>query len=422
MKNEFDLLEFAGISDERPWEISPPAPTDLRAVVSNEQIMTVEEIGKSIASFIGETIEAEEIEPPDEELPWAMRVRIVGLPSDIILWAEPLSEAIKETTGIQTGWILALQTILHNGDPLTHFSNLMRLLGGVDMPIESVCDVPTGRWFTKEIIETVFVHDDIEPPEEVLWITRLVEEPEGGDPEDRWAWITTHGLTRCGRAELEMLGVPAVLSSEAVHLVDGLAALTLETPLPPIGQPISLGSELLVSLLECERAIPMLRDGMPGREGRNTPSIVISSHDETSVYPHDALTILQMGETAVMKTLRSTNRRATLAKSKWTLLLKAAKNIGTSEHATCLAQVPWSNNEDENSPREYLWFRIVEISTDTITGELAHKPALVTSLEEGHREEIIKADITDWVVMTPVGPMGPGDAEAIDDFLDQFKN
>lgn len=422
MKNEFNLLEFAGISDERPWEISPPTPTDLRAVVSGKQIMTVEELGKSIASFIGETIEAEEIESPDEEVPWAMRIRIVGLPSDIILWVEPLNEAIQEATGIHTGWILALQTILHNGDPLTHFSNLMRLLGGIDIPIESVCDLPTGRWFTKEIIGTVFVHDDIEPPEEILWITRLVEAPEGGDPEDRWAWITTHGLTRCGRVELEMLGVPAVLSSEAVHLVDGLAALTLETPLPPKEQPISLGSELIVSLLECESAIPMLQDGMPGREDRDTPSIVISSHDETNVYPHDALAILQMGETAVMKTLRSTNRRATLAKSKWALLLKAANNIGTSEHATCLAQVPWSNNEDEDSPREYLWFRIVEISTDTITGELAHKPTLVTSLEEGHREEIIKGDITDWVVMTPVGPMGPGDAEAIDDFLDQFKN
>ena len=59
---------------------------------------------------------------------------------------------------------------------------------------------------------------------------------------------------------------------------------------------------------------------------------------------------------------------------------------------------------------------------DSITGELAHKPALVTSLEEGHREEIIKDDITDWIVMTPVGPLGPSDAEAIRVFLSQFTN
>jgi uncharacterized protein YegJ (DUF2314 family) len=422
MASEFNLLEFAGISDERPWEILPPTPTDLRAVVAGGQQLTIEEIGKAIASSIGESIEVEEIEPPEDEIYWAMRAKVVGLPDDIILWGEPLNESSTEATEIEDGWILALQTILHSGDPLTHFSNLMRLLGGIDLSIQSVCDLPTGRWFPKKIIETVFVQDDIEPPEEVLWITRLVEAPEGGDPEDRWAWITTHGLTRCGRAELEMLGVPAVFSSEAIQLVDGLAALTLETSLPAAGQPLSLGSDLLVSLVECEKVIPLLEEGMPGCEDRHEPSVVLTSHDGTSVFPHDALHILKIGDTSVMKTLRSTNRRATIAKSHWNLFVNAAKHIGASEHATCLAQIPWSNAEDEDSPREYLWFRIVETNKDSITGVLAHKPALVTSLVEGHREEMNQDDITDWIVMTPVGPLGPSDAEAIEDFIDQFNN
>lgn len=422
MANEFNLLNFADISDERPWEVSPPSATDLRAVVAGKQIATIEEIGKAIASCIGESIEAEEIEPPDADISWSMRARVTDLPNEIILWAEPLNESSTDATGIEDGWILALQTILHSGDPLTHFSNLMRLLGGIDLPTHSVCDISTGRWFPIEVIESVFIQDDLEPPEEVLWISRLVEAPEGGDPEDRWAWISTHGLARCGRVELEMLGVPAVLSSEALHLVDGLAALTLETSLPPAGKPISLGSDLIVSLVECEKAISLLQEGMPGRENRSAPSVVLTSHDGASVFPHDALRILNAGETTVMKTLRSTIRRATIAKSQWNLFVNAAKHIGASEHATCLVQIPWSNAEDEDSPREYLWFRIVETINDTITGELAHKPALVASLEEGHREEINQDDITDWIVMTPVGPMGPSDAEAINEFLDQFKN
>ena len=35
---------------------------------------------------------------------------------------------------------------------------------------------------------------------------------------------------------------------------------------------------------------------------------------------------------------------------------------------------------------------------------------------------IMQDDLSDWVVVTPVGPMGPGDADAIDSFLDQFNS
>jgi len=420
MTNDFNILEFAGLSNDKPWELERATPTDLRTVITGTEIASMEEIGKAIASFVGESIEAEEVEPPDDDIAWAMRVRVVGLPTDCVIWIETLNEATREASEIESGWVLALQTVLHSGDPLTHFSNLMRLLGGIDFPVHSVCDLPTGRWFPIDIVKSVFVKDDIEPPEKILWITRLVEAPEG-DPEHCWAWVSTHGLTRCGRAELEMFGVPAVLSSEAVHLVDGLAALTLETSLPPAGQPISLGSDLLVSLMECKNAMQLLQDGMPGLEDRTTLSAIIVSYDNVSVYPQDALETLNLGETAVMKTLRSTNRKSLLAKSQWNLLVKAAISIGESEHATCLIQIPWANTENEDTPREYLWFKVLEARTDSITCELAHKPALVTSLEEGHKENVTPDDITDWVLMTPVGPMGPGDAEAIDEFLEQFK-
>ena len=115
-------------------------------------------------------------------------------------------------------------------------------------------------------------------------------------------------------------------------------------------------------------------------------------------------------------------RQASIAKQQWKLFLRAAEQIGESEHATCLVQVPWTNNEDEDAPREYLWFHVIETNQGNVEGKLAHTPALVTSLQEGHQETIGIDDISDWLVMTPVGPMGPSDAEAIDSFVDQFNN
>ncbi|MDP7004823.1 MAG: DUF2314 domain-containing protein [Phycisphaerales bacterium] len=422
MTNEFNIIDFSPLSKDRPWELQQPTPTDLRAVISGETQPTMEYVTKAIATFVGEAIEAELVTPPSDEIPWATRVRVEGLPTDIIIWVEPLVEAARDAAEIESGCILALQTVLHSGDPLTHFSNLMRLLGGANLSIHSVCDLATGRWFPQDILEQVFVSDEVEPPEEILWITRLVEAPEDAEPEDRWCWVSTYGLNRCGRVELEMLGVPAVYTSEAVHIVDGLAALTLETSLPPEGQPMSLGSNLLVSLMSCEKAISMLQDGMPGLEDRSTPTVVITSSDSTSIYPKDAVDILHLGETSVIKTLRSTERSAKLAQDKWELLLKASGQIGESEHAGCMVQVPWAQIDDEESPREYLWFRVIKVNGEEVVGELAHEPDLVKNLTEGQKENITKTDVTDWVLMTPVGPMGPGDSDAIDEFLTQFKS
>ena len=420
MDEGFNILEFAGLAEDRPWELSEPQPTDLRAVVAVKECPTLENVGKAIASFVGEPIDAERVDPPENDIPWAMRARIVGLPTDVLVWTEPLNAASSEATDLKAGWVLALQTMLHAGDPLTHFSNLMRLLAGSELHVHSICDLATGRWFPRSILDRVFVQDELAAPEEVLWITRLSESPNNAEPEERWAWISTHGLVRCGRTELEMLGVPAVLSSEAVCLVDGIAGLTLETPLAPAGKIISLGPKLFVSTMGCDQAVSMLDDIMPGRGDRDVPSVAIVNPDSKSVCPIDALNTLRIGDVPIPKTLRSTTRSATLARNRWDVLLRSASQIGTSEHATCMVQVPWSHTKDEDSPREYLWFRVVEVHGQSIVGELAHQPQYVTTLEDGHREDVTSEDITDWMLMTPVGPMGPSDADAINDFLDQF--
>lgn len=422
MSENFNILEFAGLSDDRPWELPEPIPTDFRAVIASEECPTLEDVGKAIATFVGEPINAEKIDFPENDIQWAMRARVVGIPTDLLLWAEPLNAASSEATDVKAGWVLALQTVLHPGDPLTHFSNLMRLLTGSELHVHSVCDLQTGRWFPRPILERVFVQDTLEAPEEVLWITRLSEAPSDAEPEERWAWISTHGLTRCGRAEVEMLGVPSVLSSEAVCLVDGIAALTLETSLAPVGKTISLGPKLFVSTMGCEEAVSMLHENMPGRADRCTPSVAIVHHDNASVCPTEALETLRNGDVPIPKTHRSTKRAAEQARLRWDVLIRSATQIGSSEHATCMVQIPWSNTQDEDAPREYLWFRVVEVQGQTVVGELAHQPQYADSLEDGHRECVSSDDIADWVLMTPVGPLGPNDADAIEDFLDQFVN
>ena len=262
--NGSNTIEFTPVSADAPWQLATPLPTDIRAVVNTVVQPTVEQVGKALATFVGESIEAEEIEPPDRDVDWAMRVKVAGLPTDMLVWVEQMNHASIEASGVHDGWIIAAQTVLHSDDPLTHFSNLLRLFAGSELKVESICDIATGRWFPREILDKLFVGGTTQPPEEVLWITRVVEAPENSEPEERWAWVTTHGLARCGRVELEMLGVSAIVTSQAVQVIDGLAALTLESALPPARQVMSLGPGILVSLLQCSDAVAMLAEQMPG--------------------------------------------------------------------------------------------------------------------------------------------------------------
>jgi uncharacterized protein YegJ (DUF2314 family) len=179
---------------------------------------------------------------------------------------------------------------------------------------------------------------------------------------------------------------------------------------------------MLVSMLPCETAVTMLQEEMPGSEVRAVPSVAIVGSDGSTVCPLDALLVLNQGETAVSRSLRSTERSATIAQKTWELLLQAAGHIGQNEHAGCLVQVPWEHADDESEQREYLWFRVVEVRGAEVVAALAHTPDIVTTLREGQKETIAKQDITDWVLLTPVGPMGPSDADAIKEFLTQFSS
>ena len=87
-----------------------------------------------------------------------------------------------------------------------------------------------------------------------------------------------------------------------------------------------------------------------------------------------------------------------------------------------MVQVPWANNEEADAPREYLWFTVDSVGKQSIETTLAHQPHVVDSLKEGHQETFVRDDVTDWVVLTPVGPLGPSDMESIELFTEQIQS
>ena len=423
MNNEFDILEFSGLKNQNGWSFEETFPTDLKVIFRTSAIPSAQAIGKAIANLADETIDIDSIPEEDgREFQWTIRVRINSLPADLILWPETLEQEMKEELGVDDGWVLSIQTALHPDDSLTHFANLFRLFGALPFELHSILDLPTGRCYPANVINELFINAEEEPPEEILWITRLIEAPMEAEPEKRWAWISTHGLNRCGRVELEMLGVPSALSTEAISCVDGMSALTFERALPATGKTVTIGFNLEVGIDKSENLLLKLADNMPGREKRDYPVACITSNNYHDPCPIEVLELLRAGHTSVARTKRFTQRQSAFARKEWKLFLSIAQMVGKSEHATCMIQVPWTKTGDEDGPREYLWFNVDKVNEERVAATLAHPPKFVNTIDAEHSDVFSVEDITDWVVMTPIGPLGPSDTEAINLFATQMQN
>jgi uncharacterized protein YegJ (DUF2314 family) len=137
-------------------------------------------------------------------------------------------------------------------------------------------------------------------------------------------------------------------------------------------------------------------------------------------FPADVVQRMRQGDATIARTMRSTRRRAVSARDTWDLVLTVARLIGQRDDAACLVQVPYAAEAGDDGRREHLWFRIVEQEGDGVIAELAHAPRVAQGLTPGHRETIVRDDITDWLVMTPIGPLGTDDIDAVHDFVDQL--
>ena len=418
MDTHLNILSLAGPQGETVWRINPPCPTDLRVVVAGDGPSPLEEVGRALATFVGAAVDVAEMDATDTSTAWIARVRIPALPADAVFWAEEAAPEALELAGCSDGWTLAMQTGLHADDPVGHFADLLRILTGSLAGAAGIVDVNTGRWHPREVLESTVLDAQGDLPEEALWITRVVDGPADAEPADRHAWITTHGLDRCGRAELEMLAVPPILVSDAVQLVDAVAAISLEQDLPAAGVEIPLADECGITLAAPSDVLDRLPPGAPGSGQRDAYCAIITGTEE--LFPRELVSRLRRGDATIVRTVRSTRRRAEMAQTTWSLLLELAVRVGDREDAACLAQIPFADPSDPDGRREHLWFRIVEVEGSAAVGQLAHAPRVAEGIGPRHREAIACEDVTDWLILTPVGPLSPGDEEAVRDFLHQL--
>jgi uncharacterized protein YegJ (DUF2314 family) len=427
------------------WRLPEQEPTNLLALWCDDQAPTVTEVSSALARYFGEAVRVlEEVAHDDPEILWSVAMRWPTIEAPVVLWAQParpMADEELDAIGVEScRWIVGLETLLDPADPLTDFVNLMKPIAGALPDVPAVLDVNTTRWHARPALDELFSTDEVEPPAHVLWIVQLVQT---SDDESATVWLHTHGLARCGKPELEMLGTPADFAESAAEMIDDIAALVLERHAPPPGAPFEIGTELAVTLQPWQVVAPTLDDGVAGgmadrqSNGDNAhagPSAVICGLEPPGGSPlrwHAPCEMLQRyrrGEAAVFRTARATERQARLARLAWDQIATAFASVtrcaslnGPDDTKKPMFGVKAGfESDDGHANREHLWFQVRCFNGQRVQGELMNDPISIERLKRGDVIWIERDDVSDWRVMTEHGCFGPCDVAAMWRSLDEM--
>ena len=382
-----DIMQTETGDGRSPLRFDPPTTTMLLAPWPGEDAMSMDAILQAIANCTGQELNVRVAEPEEGGADWACQVEIEGLPAPCAIWcdrSEDLSLAAQEITGVECGTLVAFETMLSTDDPLTNYINLVRLVS-MCMPDTPVLhDTGSGYWLEQDRIQQDFLDMDREPPEDILW---RIEVEDGT--------VRTAGLRRCGRVELAMHDIPEPMRQTAIETISDIAALALELELPgPDG------------LLEIS---PGIRVRFEPADGDDAPATI---HDEGGgSHPATALQAMCSGDVAVFRTTRRSRQTTRLAQATWGQFVGACRDGIDDNTVDFLVQVPFEQVDAEEPLREHLWLQVIGVDDDTVEARLVHQPRLVTGIDVGWTTTVAADEVSNWMVDTEDGPIGPGDID-----------
>ncbi|MDG2422668.1 MAG: hypothetical protein P8M22_01685 [Phycisphaerales bacterium] len=379
------LFDISHLPDAA-WMVDPPAPTGL--LIGTSELIPAEEAMHALADFIGEAVEVAYLDTPPHQQ-WLAQVMVPGISTPLLFFAAARTD--DDGLGIpltDCPCLIGIEGLLHPADPLTVYINLLRLLAGAAGEAHFAWDVVTNRVLSGDGLTEAFLGDGVEPPDRVLWVTEALE-----TSPDCWRF-QTRGLHRCGRAEIAVTDVPQSLHQQALMLVDGVASLCLEQPLPAPGQIIQIGTGLEIQLETAENC-----QLDPDIE---TPTAVLRDRGGTDA--SGTLQALSGSQLSMYRSTRCMARETKQAQTSWKTFTAFCRQFCDS--IDCLVQIPFVPPEGTDEDTHHLWLKVVQ-ANDPVVAELLHAPPGSEGLSIGDRHDVNAEMISSWCVMLPEGPHGP---------------
>lgn len=414
--------DASGLGDPRHaarWRIAP-APSRLLAWAGGAELPDPRVAAES-ARVAGLEIESIELLEPGPPVAWALMARESEGPP-WILWCEPSAEGEVPPSAAESPWILGIETLIAwpaaDGDAgrlLARHRAMKRWLhaGGAE---SALLDPITGRWLDATEWALDRSRDAIATLEE-LWCVRIHRRPGAS-----MVWLSTAGLHRCGRPDLELLEIPEPLAAAGAAALDGLAALLLEDP-PLPETPWRIGPASEVTLEPLVEVISTLSPSAPGSlEDRRRLGTEVELDERIAVVcaaerrgslrripvpPVDLLERVARGEVGLYRGRHEVERLRGLVSGQGSLLSRVAEAV-ESGRAGLRALVSTTAVEEDGRG----WAALVGVAAEgwlvqpvDLSGRpIASAPASIATVES----------LADWRIDLAERSFGPDDASELE--------
>ena len=404
-----------GLPAEAAWEVAEPAPITYVAYIEGD------EMPDPGAAFIaaGESFgvapqDAEPVPVDDDKVAWAFAFTVPSRAARVMLWCERAADEARPDGGARDAkWVLFVETLLEAGraadDAVALAATACRAGGG---RTRLLLDPGLGMVWSRADIERLFLSE----PKGALVDQRSLYRIElvARDRERGPFWITTVGLARIAKPELELLEVSRDSLRSALELADALAARFFDEDLPHAGVPFEAGPGLRLALVPAAEACETVPADAPGgaHDRRRMPSHPRAaicaagkrgSFRQVWVPPADELALLSRNELGVFLAPRVSLVRERTAQLAWPAFVRAHARAAAGAGASFMAKVALGHALGE---RAHVWVSVVR--ADEAGGEG------VLDRPDGTREPLAftREQVGDWRIiglrpdLPEVGPEG----------------
>jgi hypothetical protein len=360
-----------GLPPKSDWRVAGAAPISLVAFVAGEDLPDPGDAFLSAGrAFGGEPTSVEPMPVDDPSIHWAFSFEIAGRGSRILMWCEDAREGESpDGRAPDARFAIAVQTIL---EPSTvddfaraqaakqavwpaSLADFIRLAAtaataaGRDRT-RLLFDADLANFYAPDDCARLFLGDapgqsspgQSSPGQSSAGRSSPGQSSPGALADERHLyrielrargagaplWISTVGLARVGKPELEMLEVPHELAEAALQVVDALAARFVSEDLPDAGAPFEAGPALALSLVpanEAAETVPPEVAGSPADRARfgDAPRAAICAAGQRGAFrkawvpPTDELRDLSRLSTGLYLSRRVIEVRERHARATW---------------------------------------------------------------------------------------------------------
>lgn len=406
-----------GLPPESAWRISEPTPISLVAFIAGDELPDPGDAFLAAGRAFGaEPTSVEPLPVEDAAIHWAFSFEVAGRASRVLLWCEAARPGQSpDNRAPDARHLIVVQTLLEPSTPddatraaatkqtvwpasVADFVRLAATSAGAVGPARTrlVFDPELGIVYTPDDCARLFLGDTAPAGELVdeRHLYRIELRSRGpGTP----MWITTVGLARVGKPELEMLEVPEPLTAAALQLLDALAARFISEDLPHAGVPFEAGVELALALVpaaEAAETVPPEVAGSPADRARfgPVPRAAVCAAGQRGTFrrvwstPVEALERLMRHDAGLFLSLRIVEVRERLARSTWNDFVKAHATHGASATVAFLVKVARGGGDSDPAagtdiPREHVWIGVDRSTPAGGHGSSAHTGALDFALD-----------------------------------------